>query len=107
MGRTILAMAAVAVALFCLLLTGAPRIVGAQNQGQSAWSIVEGASAATDIQDVVMIDRNNAWAVGIEGDAGRAYKLEAQDGHWRVASSQAFSTSLRAVAPISDDNVWA
>src|SRR5262245_64610909 len=58
-----------------------------------------------------MVDAANAWAAGSEMIspqqlAYRAYKLQWQDGRWRVTYTQDFPKYISAIVAASDDKVW-
>jgi hypothetical protein len=90
--------------LLCSALFGAAPVTHAQ---QRAWAQVGGVPATVTFNDVFMLDARNAWAVGQDGAAGVIYHLSQAPEGWVTSREASFTASLRAIAAVSANDIWA
>jgi hypothetical protein len=60
------------------------------------------------LNSVFMLDQNNAWVAGADGNSGKAYRLQFSAGSWHLLQSETatFSTPAHSLVAISDSNIW-
>src|SRR5688500_12403868 len=69
-----------------------------------AWAQVSGLPNTIALNNVFMVDRNTAWAVGSESGAGVVFRLSLQDGRWNTAREASFPQgALNGLAVVAAD----